>query len=89
MYIFRSYPALVPLSFHFSPSVSLLFSSPIREFCIPQPPGNNVVYIYAACIHVCACSSMCMYVCVYTELHCITLCTFTPEGGGPCGTVSV
>jgi hypothetical protein len=55
---FRSYPVLVPLSFHFSPSVSLLFSSPLREFCIPH---RNDVCVHAARTHVHACSSTCMH----------------------------
>ena len=57
IYIF-SVPTLSLCPFHFiSPPLSLS-SSPLREFCIPQPPG--MFYMYNM-LHV--------YMCMYTALY--------------------
>ena len=41
--------------------LSLLFSSPLREFCIPHSPGMLYVYMLHIYIHT--------YMCVHTALH--------------------
>ena len=87
MYIY-SVPTLSLCPFPFiSPPLSLS-SSPLLfgNFAFQNRPE--------CCVCTCfMCTRVCMQLYVHarvcTELHCVTLCTRTPEGGGPRGTVSV
>jgi hypothetical protein len=69
----------VPLSFHFSPSVSLLFSSPLREFCIPQPPG--MFYVHMLHVYMCVHAALCAHTCTHGTVLYDAVYIYSREGG--------
>jgi hypothetical protein len=82
MFYTRSVPtlSLVSLSFHFSPAVSLLFSSPLREFCIPQPPGMLYMYMLYACT--CMHAALRAHMCTHGTALYSAVCIYSGGRGG-------
>jgi hypothetical protein len=78
--------SLCPFPFIFPPLS--LSSSPLLfgNFVFHNRP-ECFMYIMC-CMYTCACTQLYVHTCVHTELCCMMLFTFTPEGWGPCGAAS-